>query len=128
MALLIQKINFLQFLVLWHINPCISFGTPFSYTTCSYNIMHISFVETCSCIFVILMFCIYVLNLFWRCPCGVMVKAMDCRIVVSEFEIQSCYYVHFQTNTLGKGMDPPYLPSYGLTSTTTVLSGEWLWH
>ena len=33
---------------------------------------------------------------------GVMVKAMDCRIVVSEFVLQSCYYVHFRTNTLGK--------------------------
>ena len=31
-------------------------------------------------------------------------KAIDCGIVVSEFEHQSRYYVHFQTNTLGKGM------------------------
>ena len=35
-----------------------------------------------------------------------MVKAMDFGIIVSEFEIQSRYYVHFQTNTLGKGMNP----------------------
>ena len=40
------------------------------------------------------------------CPCGVMVKTMDYGIVVSEFELQSCYYVHFQANTLEKG----YLP------------------
>ena len=39
-------------------------------------------------------------------PCGVMVKAMDCGIVVSEFVLQSRYYVHFRTNTLGKGMNP----------------------
>ena len=40
------------------------------------------------------------------CPCGVMVKAMDCEILVSKFKLQLCYYVHFQTNTLGKGMNP----------------------
>ena len=63
-----------------------------------------------------------------ECPCGVMVKVMDCRIVVSKFELQSCYYIHFQTNTLGKGMNPPYPPSYGLNSTTSVLLGEWFRH
>ena len=62
------------------------------------------------------------------CPRGVIVKAMDCGIVVSEFVLQSCYYVHFQANTLGKGMNPPYPPSYGLNSTTTLLLREWLWH
>ena len=39
-------------------------------------------------------------------PRGVMVKAMDCGIVVSEFEFKSHYYIHFGTNTLGKGMKP----------------------
>ena len=62
------------------------------------------------------------------CPRGVMVKAMDCGIIVSEFVLQSRYYVHFRANTLGKGIEPPYPPSYGLNSTTTVLLGEWLWH
>ena len=47
------------------------------------------------------------------CPHGVMVKAMDCGIVVSEFEFQSRYYVHFQANTLGKGMNPLILPAMG---------------
>ena len=37
---------------------------------------------------------------------GVMVKAMDCRITVSEFEFQSHYHIHFQTNILGKGINP----------------------
>ncbi len=46
-------------------------------------------------------------------PRGVMVKAMDYGIVVSEFELQSCYYVHFRTNTLGKGMNPLILPAMG---------------
>ena len=53
---------------------------------------------------------------------------MDYGIVVSESELQSHYYIHFRTNTLGKGMKPPYPPGYGLHSTTTVLQGEWLWH
>ena len=48
-----------------------------------------------------------------KAPCGVMVKAMDCRIVVSEFELQSCYYVHFQTNTLGKDMNLLILQAIG---------------
>ena len=40
------------------------------------------------------------------CPRGIMVKAMDCGIVVSEFVLQLYYYVHFQANTVGKGMSP----------------------
>ena len=31
---------------------------------------------------------------------------LDCDIVVSEFELQSRYNVHFLTYTLGKGMNP----------------------
>ena len=53
-------------------------------------------------------------NEIWgACPRGVMVKAMDCGIVVSEFVLQSRYYVHFRTNTLGKGMNPFILPAMG---------------
>ena len=47
------------------------------------------------------------------CPRGVIVKAMDCGIVVSEFVLQSLYYVHFRTNTLGKGMKPLILLAMG---------------
>ena len=47
----------------------------------------------------------------WGCPRGVMVKAMDCGIVVREFVLQSRYYVHFRANTLGKGMNPFILPA-----------------
>ena len=47
------------------------------------------------------------------CPRGVMVKAMDSGIVVREFVLQSCYYVHFRANTLGKGMNPLILPAMG---------------
>ena len=44
-------------------------------------------------------------------PRGVMVKVMNCGIVVREFVIQSRYYVHFRPNTLGKGMNPLILPA-----------------
>ena len=47
------------------------------------------------------------------CPRGVMVKAMDCGIIVSEFVHQSLYYVHFRANTLTKGMNPLILPAMG---------------
>ena len=43
-------------------------------------------------------------------PRGVMVKAMNCGIVVREFVLQSRYYVHFRANTFGKGMNPLILP------------------
>ena len=49
-------------------------------------------------------------------PRGVMVKAIDCEIVVTEFELQLRYYIHFLANTLGKGMSPFILPAgIGLT-------------
>ena len=47
------------------------------------------------------------------CPRSVMVKAMDCGIVVHKFILQLRYYVHFQTNTLGNGMNPLILPAMG---------------
>ena len=47
------------------------------------------------------------------CPRGVMVNAMDCRIVVGKFVLQSRYYIHFRANTLGKGMSPLVLPAMG---------------
>ena len=47
------------------------------------------------------------------CPRGVMVNAMDCGIVVSEFVLQSSYYVHFRANTLRKGMNALILPAMG---------------
>ena len=50
----------------------------------------------------------------------VMVKGLDCGIVVREFVLQSRYYIHFWANTLGKGMNPLILPA--------ILLGEWLWH
>ena len=49
----------------------------------------------------------------WGCLPGVVAKALDCRIVVSEFELQSRYYVHFLINALGKSMDFLILPGMG---------------
>ena len=42
-----------------------------------------------------------------------MLKALDCEMIVNEFELQSRNYVHFRTNTLGKGMNPFILPAKG---------------
>ena len=47
------------------------------------------------------------------CRRGVMVKSMDCGIIVSEFELQSRYYVDFRANTLGKDMNPLILSAMG---------------
>ena len=46
-------------------------------------------------------------------PCGEMVKTMDCGIAVTKFKLQLHYYVHFQTNTLGKGINPFIFPAMG---------------
>ena len=39
-------------------------------------------------------------------PRGVVTNVLDRDTVVSEFELQSRYYVHFQKNSLGKDTDP----------------------
>ena len=53
-------------------------------------------------------------------PSCAVAKVLNCDNVVNEFKHQYRYYIAFQTNTLGKGMNPPYFPSYRLNSTTTV--------
>ena len=47
------------------------------------------------------------------CPRGVMFKVREFGTIICEFENQSRYYVHFQTNTLGKGVNPLILPAMG---------------
>ena len=42
-----------------------------------------------------------------------MVKVMNCGSIESEFVLQLRYYVHFQANTLGNGMNPLILPAMG---------------
>ena len=52
---------------------------------------------------------------------GIVANMLHCDIIVNEFKLQLCYYILFQRNILGKGMNPLIPPSYGLNSTTTVL-------
>ena len=63
------------------------------------------------------------------CPCGLMVKAIACDIVVSEFKLQSRHCVQdiFGQIPLGK-VWTPYPPSFGLSSTTNVLLEQRFWH
>ena len=37
---------------------------------------------------------------------GVEVNVLDRGIVISDFELQSHYYAHYRTNTLGNTMNP----------------------
>ena len=39
------------------------------------------------------------------------VQVLDSNIVLSEFKLQLCYYVHFRTNTLGEMHELPYPPT-----------------
>ena len=43
-----------------------------------------------------------------------MAKVLDYCLKVSEFKLQSHYYIHFQINTLGKVLNPFILPAMGL--------------
>ena len=36
---------------------------------------------------------------------SVMAEVLNCGLEINEFELLSRYYVHFQTNTLGKDMN-----------------------
>ena len=47
------------------------------------------------------------------CHRSVMVKPIDCGIVLGEFVLKLRYNVHFRANTLGKCMDPFILPAMG---------------
>ena len=42
---------------------------------------------------------------------GWVANVLDSDILVSKFELQSPYYIHFWTNIFGKGMDPPPIPT-----------------
>ena len=44
---------------------------------------------------------------------GEVVNVLDCDIFVNKFKLQSCYCIHFQTNALGKGVNPLILPVMG---------------
>ena len=42
-----------------------------------------------------------------------MANVLDCDIVISEFELQSLYFVHFLINTLGNDKDPIIILAMG---------------
>ena len=46
-------------------------------------------------------------------PYGLVANVQDCNIVASEFKLRSCYYVHFQTKTFGKDINPFLPPTVG---------------
>ena len=55
--------------------------------------------------------CIYLsiylsIHLIMRNPHAIMDKMLECNLKVSEYKLQSCYCIHFQTNALWKGMKP----------------------
>ena len=56
---------------------------------------------------------IIIIDYIRGCPCSVMVKAMDCGIVVNEFVLQLRYYVHFRENTFSKVMNHLILQAMG---------------
>ena len=37
---------------------------------------------------------------------GTLFNVLDCDVLVNEFDLQSCYYVHFRTNTFGISINP----------------------
>ena len=63
-------------------------------------------------------------EVYWGSPRSVMVNEPDCNIVVREFELQSRFYVHSRSSTLGKGMYLYSHSSYRLNSTTAILPQE----
>ena len=50
-------------------------------------------------------------SLYKRSPIGIVANVLNCNIMLSEFKLWSHYYVYFQTNTLGKGINL-FIPLY----------------
>ena len=58
-----------------------------------------------------------------------MIKVLDCGFKVSKFKLQSCHYIYFGTNTVGKGNEPPYSPPHAaMGQIVSVVLQECLWH
>ena len=41
------------------------------------------------------------LDYYWKSPHGIVANVLDCEIKISDFKLQSHYYIHFQTKTFG---------------------------
>ena len=63
----------------------------------------------------------YEIELLETISCGVMVKALDCGNGVWEFELLVALLNSLSDKYPWERYEPPYLPSYGLNSTNTVL-------
>ena len=55
---------------------------------------------------------------------SVMANTLEYDIIVSKLKLQSCYYIHFHINTLGKDMNSFIPPTYRLNSIIAVLLQE----
>ena len=64
--------------------------------------------------------CIYSPSSNRGSPCGVIAKVLDWNLKITKLKFQPHYYVHFWTNTLGKGMNPLSSPSYLFCSSTRI--------
>ena len=60
-------------------------------------------------------------------PDGIVSNMLNCDMAVSNFELQSCYNIHFRTNIRKKGMKP-LTPQFWVKSTAAVLLQGWLWN
>ena len=53
--------------------------------------------------------------------CGAMAKVLVSSFKMSEFEVQSCYYIHLQDNNMGKDVKPIKSPVKGYIVSDSVL-------
>ena len=59
-------------------------------------------------------------------PSGVVANVLDCDITISKFKLQSRFYGHLWTDTVGKGINAHIPSRYRLNSNTC--SSTRLWH
>ena len=85
------------------------FNNWFLHITVTIKIIHFAIVA----IIIIIIIIIIITCTIGGFPRGLIVKVIDCGIIVNKFILQSHYYIHFWTNTLGKSMNPLILPVIG---------------
>ena len=78
----------------------------------------------CACVHIYIYMCVCVcvcVTVILAFSCAVVANMMNSKIIVSEFELQSRYYVHFVINTLEKGLKPLIPPHI-------VFLPGWFWY